>query len=64
MFVIFYIIEFIKYLYNLKVRVKCLVCIGKLIEYLDRWLVLDDVIPFLPQIPSKDPAVIMGILGN
>jgi len=31
---------------------------------LDRWLVLDDIIPFLPQIPSKDPAVIMGILGN
>ncbi|XP_060840566.1 SCY1-like protein 2 isoform X1 [Rhopalosiphum padi] len=48
---------------DLSVRVKCLVCIGKLIEYLDRWLVLDDIIPFLPQIPSKDPAVIMGILG-
>jgi len=31
---------------------------------LDRWLVLDDIIPFLPQIPSKDPAVIMGILGK
>jgi hypothetical protein len=25
--------------------------------------VLDDVLPMLPQIPSKDPAVIMGILG-
>ncbi|XP_050436024.1 SCY1-like protein 2 [Adelges cooleyi] len=48
---------------DLSVRVKCLVCVGKLIEYLDSWLVLDDIIPFLPQIPSKDPAVIMGILG-
>ena len=26
-------------------------------------LVLDDVLPMLPAIPSKDPAVIMGILG-
>ena len=26
-------------------------------------LVLDDILPMLPSIPSKDPAVIMGILG-
>ncbi|XP_050534793.1 SCY1-like protein 2 [Daktulosphaira vitifoliae] len=48
---------------DLSVRVKCLVCTGKLVQYLDNWIVLDDIIPFLPQIPSKDPAVIMGILG-
>ncbi|KAI5699848.1 hypothetical protein M8J75_009780 [Diaphorina citri] len=46
-----------------EVRVNCLVCLGKLIEYLDKWLVLDEVLPFLPQIPSRDPAVLMGILG-
>ncbi|BES93414.1 STYKc [Nesidiocoris tenuis] len=45
------------------VRVNCLVCIGKLIDHLDKWLVLDEVLPFLPQIPSKEPAVLMGILG-
>ncbi|CAB0004632.1 unnamed protein product [Nesidiocoris tenuis] len=47
----------------IKVRVNCLVCIGKLIDHLDKWLVLDEVLPFLPQIPSKEPAVLMGILG-
>ena len=46
------------------VRVNCLLCIGKLLEHLDKWLVLDEVIPFLPQIPSREPAVLMGILGK
>uniref|UniRef100_A0A0A9XT86 SCY1-like protein 2 n=1 Tax=Lygus hesperus TaxID=30085 RepID=A0A0A9XT86_LYGHE len=48
---------------SVAVRVNCLVCIGKLIDHLDKWLVLDEVLPFLPQIPSKEPAVLMGILG-
>ncbi|XP_063534829.1 SCY1-like protein 2 [Cydia strobilella] len=47
----------------LAVRVNCLLCIGKLLEHLDKWLVLDEIIPFLPQIPSREPAVLMGILG-
>nr|CAD7265180.1 unnamed protein product [Timema shepardi] len=46
-----------------QVRVNCLVCVGKLLEHLDKWLVLDEVLPFLPQIPSREPAVLMGILG-
>lgn len=45
------------------VRVNCLLCIGKLLEHLDKWLVMDDILPFLPQIPSREPAVIMAILG-
>ncbi|KAF5295088.1 hypothetical protein FQA39_LY13239 [Lamprigera yunnana] len=48
---------------TLSVRVNCLLCIGKLLESLDKWLVIDEVLPFLPQIPSREPAVIMGILG-
>lgn len=44
-------------------RVNCLVCVGKLLEHLDKWLVMDEVLPFLPQIPSREPAVLMGILG-
>ncbi|KAF2901063.1 hypothetical protein ILUMI_05119 [Ignelater luminosus] len=48
---------------TLSVRVNCLLCIGRLLEHLDKWLVLDDVLPFLPQIPSREPAVLMGILG-
>ncbi|KAJ8723543.1 hypothetical protein PYW08_003455 [Mythimna loreyi] len=47
----------------LSVRVNCLLCLGKLLEHLDKWLVLDEIIPFLPQIPSREPAVLMGILG-
>ncbi|XP_042909233.1 SCY1-like protein 2 isoform X2 [Parasteatoda tepidariorum] len=47
----------------LSVRVNCLVCLGKLLEHLDKWLVLDEILPFLSQIPSKEPAVLMGMLG-
>ncbi|XP_067000807.2 SCY1-like protein 2 [Anabrus simplex] len=47
----------------ISVRVNCLVCVGKLLEHLDKWLVLDEVLPFLPQVPSREPAVLMGILG-
>lgn len=48
---------------NLSVRVNCLLCIGRILENLDKWLVLDEILPFLPQIPSREPAVLMGILG-
>ena len=47
----------------LSVRVNGLLCIGKLLDNVDKWLVLDDILPMLPQIPSRDPAVIMAILG-
>lgn len=47
----------------LSVRVNCLVCVGKLLEHLDKWLVLDEVLPFLQQVPSREPAVLMAILG-
>ncbi|XP_053572975.1 SCY1-like protein 2 [Bombina bombina] len=48
---------------SLAVRVNSLVCLGKILEYLDKWFVLDEIIPFLQQIPSREPAVLMGILG-
>ncbi|XP_014248964.1 SCY1-like protein 2 [Cimex lectularius] len=47
----------------ISIRVNCLLCIGKLLDSLDKWLVMDEVLPFLPEIPSKEPAVLMGILG-
>lgn len=47
-----------------QVRVNSLVCLGKILEYLDKWFVLDEILPFLQQIPSKEPAVLMGILGT
>ncbi|XP_041471788.1 SCY1-like protein 2 [Lytechinus variegatus] len=47
----------------LAVRVGCLVSLGKMLEHMDKWFVLDDIIPLLLQIPSREPAVLMGILG-
>ena len=37
----------------LSVRVNSLICIGKLLEYMDKWQVIDDVLSWMPQIPSK-----------
>lgn len=48
---------------SLAVRVNSLVCLGKILEYLDKWYVLDEILPFLQQIPSREPAVLMGVLG-
>ncbi|KAM3858820.1 SCY1-like protein 2 [Diretmus argenteus] len=48
---------------SLAVRVNSLVCLGKILEYLDKWYVIDEILPFLQQIPSKEPAVLMGVLG-
>ena len=47
----------------LSVRVNGLVCIGKLLTHMDKWLVLDEILPMLQQIPSREPAVIMAIVG-
>ncbi|XP_077994616.1 SCY1-like protein 2 [Glandiceps talaboti] len=47
----------------LSVRVHCLVCVGRLLEYMDKWFVLDEIFPLLAQIPSKEPPVLMAMLG-
>jgi len=46
------------------VRVNCLVCLGKILEHLDRWYVMDEVLPMLQQIPTREPAVLMSMLGT
>lgn len=48
---------------QVSVKVNCLLCLGKLLEYYDKWFALDEIIPFLTQIPSRDPAVLMAIIG-
>ena len=45
-------------------RVGALVCTGKLMEHMDKWFVLDEVLPMVMAIPSREPAVLMGILGK
>ena len=47
----------------LQVRVNGLICLGKLVESLDKWIIIDEVIPLLQAIPSREPAVLMGVLG-
>jgi len=47
-----------------QVRVNSLVCLGKILEYLDKWYVIDEILPFLQLIPSREPAVLMGVLGK
>ena len=45
------------------VKVNSLVTLGKLLTYFDKWLVLDEIVPFLPKINSREPPVIMAIIG-
>ena len=39
-------------------------CIGKMMSGMDKWFVIDEVLPMLLDIPSKEPAVLMGSLGK
>ena len=48
----------------LNVRVNSLLCLGKLMDQMDKWFVLDEVLPFLREIPTREPAVLMSILGQ
>lgn len=49
---------------NASVKVNSLICLGNLLEYFDKWFALDEIIPFLTQIPSRDPAVLMAVIGK
>lgn len=47
-------------------RVHCLLCLAQLLDQLDKWLVMDELLPFLPQLQphaARDPATLMAILG-
>lgn len=48
---------------TLSVRVNSLVCIGKLMEHLEKWIVIDDILPILDKINSRESSILMGILG-
>ncbi|CAD7092835.1 unnamed protein product [Hermetia illucens] len=48
---------------TISVKVNALICIGKMLDNFDKWLVLDEIIPFLSQIDSREPAVLMAIIG-
>ena len=48
---------------QVQVKVKCMVCLSKLLECMDKWFVLDHILPFLPKVKTSEPQVIMAILG-
>ncbi|EFO20697.1 SCY1 protein kinase [Loa loa] len=47
----------------LAIRVQALLCIGKLLPSLEPWMVTDQIIPALPKVISREPAILMAILG-
>ncbi|KAI1724523.1 protein kinase domain-containing protein [Ditylenchus destructor] len=47
----------------LSIRVQALVCCGKLMPHLEPWMVSNQILPALPKVNSKEPGVLMAILG-
>ncbi|XP_078482866.1 SCY1-like protein 2 [Ciona intestinalis] len=45
------------------IRIKALVCLGKLLPVFDKWYVQDEILPFLQKISSREPGILMAILG-
>ena len=33
-------------------------------DQMDKWYVLDEILPFIREIPTREPAVLMSILGD
>lgn len=48
---------------SISLQVKSLVSLGVMLESLDKHIVMDQVLPAIIKIPSKEPGVLMGILG-
>ena len=48
---------------TLSVRVNSLVCVGKILEFLEKWIVLDDILPILEKMNVRDSDVLMAMLG-
>lgn len=47
-----------------QVKVHALLCLSKLIDNLEPWMVTDQILPTLPKINSKEPGVLMACLGG
>ncbi|KRY51312.1 SCY1-like protein 2 [Trichinella britovi] len=61
-------IEFLNELDNFvgkcsKVKVNALLCIGSIVNSLERWMIMEIVIPTLARINSHEPGVLMVLLG-
>ncbi|KAI6205397.1 Protein kinase domain-containing protein [Aphelenchoides besseyi] len=48
---------------RIQIRVMTLLCLGKLLPTLEPWMVNDQVLPAMPRINSREPSILMAILG-
>ncbi|XP_036355873.1 SCY1-like protein 2, partial [Octopus sinensis] len=48
---------------NVKMKINALTCIKKLLDSLDKMIILDEVLPFLTEISCQDAEVVMSIVG-
>ena len=48
----------------LQIRLNALACIDKLLESLDKMMILDEVLPFLTDIQCQDVDIIMSVIGK
>ncbi|KNC70526.1 hypothetical protein SARC_16943, partial [Sphaeroforma arctica JP610] len=47
----------------LRLRAKSLFCISKLLNIIDKWTVTERLIPTLEMVPSREPQVLMALMG-
>lgn len=45
------------------VMINGLVCLGKLMNVMDKWLVQESLLPMVEKIQSREPGVLMAMLG-
>ena len=50
--------------YLMQIRLNALACIDKLLDSLDKMMILDEVLPFLTNINCQDVDIIMSVIGN
>ncbi|XP_074643390.1 SCY1-like protein 2 [Tubulanus polymorphus] len=48
---------------NIKMRLNALLCIDKLLDKLDKMIILDEVLPFLTEISYQDTEILMAVIG-
>ena len=41
-----------------------MVCMAKLLPHMEPWMVADQILPSLAKVSSKDPGVLMAVLGG
>lgn len=47
-----------------QIQLNALACIDKLLDSLDKMMILDEVLPFLTELKAQDVDIIMAIIGK